>query len=398
MQRWIPPAMGVKQPNIAIIAAIVMIGTLGMHILVPALPDIAADLGVGAGDVQLTISSYMLGLVIGQFFYGAISDRFGRRSVLQAGLILYVAGMALAIPAGTLEFLLAARMLQAMGASAGLVLGRAMVQDGAGPASAAARLSVLAIAQTLSPTLAPLVGASIDASFGWRAIFVALSLLGVMFTVACFAYLPETNLQPLKELRLRSMLRNYGDLVASRRFLGYALGGASVTASLFIFLGALPFLSAQVSENPAAYTAVAYIVITGGTAAGAFVARLASRRFPPRRMSLIGTGVCLASAGLWLLVIVLGRLDAVTLVAPLVAYAIGSGATSPNALAGALASRPGLYGSASSLYGVAQTGMGTIVTALPALVGGYGALSLSVMLVAVTLTGHLFVWSVPARS
>jgi DHA1 family bicyclomycin/chloramphenicol resistance-like MFS transporter len=115
-------------------------------------------------------------------------------------------------------------------------------------------------------------------------------------------------------------------------------------------------------------------------------------------MSLIGTGVCLASAGLWLLVIVLGRLDAVTLVAPLVAYAIGSGATSPNALAGALASRPGLYGSASSLYGVAQTGMGTIVTALPALVGGYGALSLSVMLVAVTLTGHLFVWSVPARS
>jgi DHA1 family bicyclomycin/chloramphenicol resistance-like MFS transporter len=390
-------AMTVKQPNIAIISAIVMIGTLGMHILVPALPDIAADLMVGASEIQLTISSYMLGLVFGQFFYGAISDRFGRRSVLQAGLILYIAGMALAVPATSLEFLLAARFLQAVGASAGLVLGRAMVQDGVGAGSAASRLSILAMAQTLSPTLAPLIGASIDSAFGWRYIFVALSLLGVVFTVACFAFLPETNRQPLKELKFRSMLGNYASLITSRRYLGYTIGGSSVTASLFIFLGGLPFLSATVSRNPAVYTATAYVVITGGTAAGAFSARLASRRFPTRTMALVGTGLCLLSAGIWLLIIMFDQLGSLTLVMPLVAYAIGSGLTSPNSLAGALTSRPGLYGSASSLYGVGQTAIGTIVTALPLLFGDYSAPTLAVLLVTVTLAGHLSLWSVPSR-
>src|SRR5438067_4871842 len=128
-----------------LIVAITACGTLGMHLIIPALPETARALTVSTGTIQLTITLYLIGLAIGQLLYGPISDRFGRRPVLLAGLALFtLAGIATAAAPGALTLVIA-RVLQSIGACSGLVLGRAIVRDSAPPDRAAAQLAMLTL-------------------------------------------------------------------------------------------------------------------------------------------------------------------------------------------------------------------------------------------------------------
>ena len=158
--------------------AITACGTLGMHLIIPALPDTARALGVSAGAIQLTITLYLIGLAIGQLVYGPISDRFGRRPVLLAGLALFtLAGIATAA-APNAWMLVIARILQSIGACAGLVLGRAIVRDSATPDRAAAQLAMLTLVMSAAPAIAPVLGGYATAWFGWRAAFALLAIVG----------------------------------------------------------------------------------------------------------------------------------------------------------------------------------------------------------------------------
>jgi DHA1 family bicyclomycin/chloramphenicol resistance-like MFS transporter len=116
-------------PPLWLLAVITFSGTLAMHIFVPALPMAALGLGASSAQMQLTISFYILGLAVGQLFYGPVSDRFGRRPVLLAGLFLYVSASLAALFSANVQMLIGARLLQALGGCAGLVIGRAMVRD-----------------------------------------------------------------------------------------------------------------------------------------------------------------------------------------------------------------------------------------------------------------------------
>ena len=130
-------------------------GTLAMHIFVPALPEAARDLGASIGGMQMTVSVYIFGLAVGQLAYGPLSDRFGRRPVLMAGLVLYaLAGLAAAF-APDVHSLIVARLLQALGGCAGLVIGRAIVRDTALPQEAARRLAMMNLMVAIGPGAAP---------------------------------------------------------------------------------------------------------------------------------------------------------------------------------------------------------------------------------------------------
>src|SRR5262249_13067651 len=171
-------------------------GTLAMHIFVPALPEAARDLGASVGSMQLTMSVYILGLALGQLAYGPLSDRFGRRPVLMAGLVLYaLAGLAAAL-VRDVHSLIVARLLQALGGCAGLVIGRAIVRDTALPQEAARRLALMNLMVVVGPGAAPLIGGALAASLGWRSIFLALALLGVANLLCSWRLLPETKAPP----------------------------------------------------------------------------------------------------------------------------------------------------------------------------------------------------------
>ena len=182
-----------RQAPLWLLALITFSGTLAMHIFVPALPQAARELGASIGAMQMTMSVYIFGLAVGQLVYGPLSDRFGRRSMLTLGLVIYTVTGLWAAFAPDVDTLIVVRLLQALGGCAGLVIGRAIVRDTALPTEAARRLAIMNLMVAVGPGLAPLLGGALTSAFGWRSIFFLLAGLGVINLLCTWKLLPETR-------------------------------------------------------------------------------------------------------------------------------------------------------------------------------------------------------------
>ncbi|MGA2045840.1 MAG: MFS transporter, partial [Roseiarcus sp.] len=236
MTRHVAAAFGVDLPEaplaraprpgapLWLLALFTFSGTLGIHVFVPALPDAARDLGAGGGAMQMTVSLYILGLAVGQLVYGPLSDRFGRRPILMTGLALYTLAGAAAGLAWSADALIVARLFQALGGCAGLVLARAIVRDTALAGDAARRLALMNLMVTLGPGVAPILGGALALAAGWRSIFVLLGALGVANFLLAWRLLPETG-PPAAGVGLAALARDYRGLLRSPAFLGYSIGG-----------------------------------------------------------------------------------------------------------------------------------------------------------------------------
>ncbi|HEY2538979.1 MAG TPA: MFS transporter, partial [Stellaceae bacterium] len=249
--RWLdwlarPPLAGRRAP-FWLLVAVTATGTLAMHILVPVLPFAATDLGVSRPAIQQAITLYLFGIAGGQLIYGPVSDRFGRRPTLIAALVLYIIAGAVAGAAPTIGALLIARVAQAVGGCGGLVLGRAIVRDSAGPGEATSRVALLTMVQSLAPGVGPAVGGFLGASFGWRSIFAVLVALGLATLAGVVLLLPETAGSRGSGRMLGSYLR----LMRSRTFCGYMLGGAFTSTTFFAYLTASPFIFTNMLHQPA---------------------------------------------------------------------------------------------------------------------------------------------------
>jgi MFS transporter, DHA1 family, multidrug resistance protein len=332
-----------------LLVAVTATGTLAMHILVPVLPLAAADFGVSRGAIQQAITLYLFGIAGGQLVYGPLSDRFGRRPTLIAALGLYVAAGAVAGGAATLGALLVARVLQAVGGCGGLVLGRAIVRDSAGPGEATSRMALLTMVQSLAPGVGPAVGGFLGAWFGWRSIFVMLVVLGVITLGAVLLALPETAARG----RAR-MLSSYMRLLRSRSFCGYMFGGAFTSTTFFAYLTASPFIFTQMLHRPATEIGLYYLAVMAGVPIGSFASsRLASRV----RLTLLlrfMSGVAVAGALLFFAVAATGKVTVASVLGPMILFSVGVGAAAPVAITAAISTDPQMIGAASGLYGFMQ--------------------------------------------
>src|ERR1700704_2446926 len=195
---------------------------LSIDMYLPALPVIAVDLHGTAGDIQLTLSAFMIAFGAGQIFYGPAGDRFCRRPVILSGLVIYVVaslGCAFAAEAGQLVLL---RFLQGLAACGGVVLARTMVRDLAERDQAARAMAPMMACTSLAPMLAPLIGGQILWFLGWRAIFWVLAAIGALALAAAWLRLPETLRPEYRQpLVLSSILKRFGELVRHRAFMGY---------------------------------------------------------------------------------------------------------------------------------------------------------------------------------
>lgn len=357
------PDPGRARPaSLALLVAITMTGTVAMHVFVPALPDVAAELGADAFAAQLTLTLYLCGLAGGQLVYGPVSDRFGRRPVIVFSLALYLAGFLLAIPATTISWLIGARVVQSLGGCGALVIGRAMVRDVSTSEDATRQLAILTMAMGLTPALAPALGGFINLWFGWRAIFVVLAVIvGILLTLV-LATLPETNLHPVALPGIRPIVAGYGRLLRSSRYRKYLVAGACGGTSLYAFLSASPFIIMDMLHRPSSEVGLYCLVVTGGMIVGSVLARQLAGRLEIRHAARRGNMICLLGAAGLLAVALVGQLSVVTLIGPLVVYALGIGILGPNAVAGLMNVDPEAAGSASSLYGFTQMAFGAIFT------------------------------------
>jgi MFS transporter, DHA1 family, multidrug resistance protein len=342
---------------------------LSIDMYLPALPVIAVDLGGTAGDIQLTLSAFMIAFGAGQIFYGPAGDRFGRRPVILAGLVTYVvasAGCAFAAAAGHLVTL---RFLQGLAACGGVVLARTMVRDLAEKDQAARAMSLMMACTSIAPMLAPLIGGQILWYLGWRAIFWVLAAIGVVALMAAWLRLPETLRPEYRQpLRVGSVLKRFGELFRHRAFMGYAFTGAFQFAALFSFLSGSPFVFIEkYGIAPRAYG-----LIFGGMVVFMTIGSLLNAKFAP----VFGAGKILRYA-----VIVPAAVGPVALVMGIVEARYGTigmwpfllcfapqiatiSLIGPNAMAMALQRYPHMAGTASSLIGVLQFGMGAIFGAI----------------------------------
>jgi DHA1 family bicyclomycin/chloramphenicol resistance-like MFS transporter len=345
-----------------LLVALTACGTLGMHMIIPALPATAAALHVSSGTIQLTITLYLIGLAAGQLLYGPVSDRFGRRPVLLLGLLLYtVAGIA-AAAAPNAAILIIARVFQSIGGCAGLVLGRAIVRDAAAPDRAAGQLGLLTLVMAAMPAVAPVIGGYATAYVSWRASFAVLAALGGATWLATVILLPET-LGPRSPSRGKtSMLYAYARLLASRAFCGFAIGGACTTTSFYAFMSASPFIFVNRLHRPTQEVGLYYLVLMGGVALGGFSANRLAGVLRPRTALRIANGLAIAGAGAFALADCTNVLTVPSLVGPVGLFMVGAGMASPFAIAGAVSVNPQAIGAASGLYGFVQMSYGVFCT------------------------------------
>jgi len=363
MRILVKPPLGTRErAPFLLLVALTACGTMGMHVIIPALPATARALNMSIGTTQLTITLYLIGLAVGQLFYGPVSDRFGRRPVLLAGLTLFTAASVVTACAPNAGVLIGSRILQSIGGCAGLVLGRAAVRDSATPDKAAGQLAMLTLVMSVVPALAPAVGGYLTAYVHWRASYVLLAAMGGLTLLVTLLIRPETNRERIGGSPGGSLLTGYAILARSRAFLGYAVGGACSTTSFYAFMSASPFIFEDVLHRPTQEIGLYYVLLMGGVSTGSFLANRLSRVVPLRRGLQLANVMTIAGGMLFVLFDAFDLLTAASVAGAVTVYMVGAGMASPFALAGSVSVNPRTIGAASGLYGFFQMGYGMLCT------------------------------------
>jgi MFS transporter, DHA1 family, multidrug resistance protein len=357
-----PPLGRKAQAPFLLLVAMTACGTMGMHVIIPALPATARALHMSISTTQLTITLYLVGLAVGQLFYGPVSDRFGRRPVLLVGLGLFTLASVVTASAPGPAVLIGSRIVQSIGGCAGLVLGRAAVRDGAAPDKAAGQLAMLTLVMSLVPAVAPAVGGYLTAYVHWRASYVLLAAMGGLTLLVSALILPETNRTRLAGGTSGSLTSGYRLLLGSRAFLGYAVGGATTTTAFYAFMSASPFIFENVLHRPTQEVGLYYILLMGGVSSGSFIASRLSRFMTARAALRLANAVGIVGASLFVAIDALDFLSGPSVTAAVTLFMVGAGMASPFALAGSVSINPRTIGAASGLYGFFQMGYGMLCT------------------------------------
>jgi DHA1 family bicyclomycin/chloramphenicol resistance-like MFS transporter len=327
------------------------IGSMSLNILVPAVPRLADLFSADVEIIQLTISLYIVGLALAQLMCGPLSDRFGRRPVILGGLTLAAFASFFAIFAGTITGLIVARVVQALGASTGQVVGRAIIRDLYERERAASVLGLVTSAMVVFPMVSPLIGGILDTLFGWHSIFVFIAIVSFTVLAWAVAMLPETRPRAAATSTPGHFLLDLRALMSSPRFIGYALMGAA----FYTFLGGGPYVVVTMMGRSSAEYGLWFAFSSIGFMAGNFTASRLAMRHGIDRMILAGILATIAGALIPAVMCVIdSNIEPVAVFLPQTLISYGNGLLLPAAIAGTVSIRPHVAGTASGITGFPQ--------------------------------------------
>ncbi|NJQ16112.1 multidrug effflux MFS transporter [Streptomyces bohaiensis] len=366
-----------------ILGSLSALPALSMDLYLPALPEVGNVLGTSASSVQLTLTTCLLGLALGQLIIGPMSDQLGRRRPLIVGMVCYVVASAACALAPGIEALTAFRLLQGLAGAAGIVIARAVVRDLYEGVAMARFFSTLLLISGVAPIMAPVLGGQMLRVTNWRGLFVVLAVLGLILVLIVARWLPETLPREQRHSGgVGPALRTMGGLFRDRVFTGYLLAGALTFATLFAYVAASPFVVQEIyGGSPQTFSLLFMINSIGLVAVSQINGKILVGRVSLNRVMAVGL-VIITIAAVALLLVTAGAFGDAGLVPVSVGLFVLMAAMAlvlPNANSQALTLTPHAAGSASALLGASQFFIGAVASPLVGIAGEHTAVPMAVV-------------------
>jgi len=344
----------------ALLGFLTSFGPLSVDLYLPSLPEVGRSLAASEPTVQLTISLYLVGYAIGQILYGPVSDRFGRKPVLLAAFLIYCAGTIVCIGAPRIDWLIAGRIAQALGASGALIVTRAVVRDLYEGPRAGHQLSIMGVIMGFTPIIAPVVGGVLLTWSGWRAGFVFQLAVGLSAGTLVWRYLAETHRPSV--VAFGAILASYKTVATNRVFLANLAIGALGYSALFAWISGSPFVLQGLRGLTPLGFSICYAISCTGYMIGSVIATRLVLRIGLDRTAGVGAAVLALSGACALASVAIDTALPVTLTASLSLCLAAMGLLLPQVMAGALTPFPKSAGAASSVVGFAHQCAGALMS------------------------------------
>ncbi|MCQ0987280.1 multidrug effflux MFS transporter [Jiella marina] len=348
---------------------LVAIGPVSMALYTPAMPTLVAEFATTEAMIKLSLAVYFAGFAFAQLVCGPLSDAFGRRITTIGFMGLYLLGAFLAVFAPTVEFLIAARILQGVGASVGIATARAIVRDQFTGEVSSRIMNTIGLILAIGPAVSPTIGGFTLELAGWNAIFVVMAFFGLIVIGVTLGFMRETVTPDPSRIRPRAIMRSYGRLITNRHFLATSLTVGGSVGALYTLATVLPFVLIEVAGlTPTEYgigmLAQSGSFFTGSLAARFLMARIGAYRLVPIGLGLIGIGGAAVALSIAVLPI-----SYISIMVPVGFYAFGIAFVMPAMTTASLAPFPHMAGAASAMTGFIQMGSGLLGGALCAAIG-----------------------------
>ena len=353
-----------KPPSLIFLLMATMVGIFATNLYVPSFAGIASDLSVTQQSVQLTLTVFLLCFGLFQLVHGPLSDWYGRRRVMLIGLIIFSLGSLSAGFSTSIDWLMAMRVIQALGGSGGMVLARAMVRDVYNRKDSARVMSYVGMGAGVSATAAPLIGGILqDLTGDWRISFFFLSAVAIIPLLVVVFFVDETR-SPSKntENGIVKMLEGYRSLMTSKFYMLFSMGTALMNGCFFSFFAAAPFILVNSLGVSASRLGVILAFVTGGFLLGNLLASRASAVFKLEKIVFVGALVCFSGVTAFFVLAITGHRSELAMSLPLMVFGLGSGCVTPPAGVIAVSVRPDIAGTGSALTGFNSFVIGAVGT------------------------------------
>lgn len=339
-------------PILLLISVMLMMQPLSTDLYLASLPSLASGFNVPVSTVQLTLTLFVIGFGGAQLIVGPLSDRFGRRPVLLVGLVLYIAASALCALSQSIDLLIAARFLQALGCCTAVIIARAIVRDAYALEDSARVIARASTWISLAPIFGPILGSYLQVSFGWRAAFVALGVLSAGIFAASVMHLPETNQHKNpKATDLSGLMENYRLVLGSREFWAYAVPGALSYGAIFSFISGSSFVLINVLGVPTEWFGYCFGLGVSGYMTGTLICRRLLKNINGMQALRIGTACSLVSGVFFLAATLFGLIHWSMMLVAMFLAMVAHGINFPITQSGAVSPFPKQAGTAAGLMG-----------------------------------------------
>lgn len=370
-----------------IILLTISAGQIAIDLYLPSLPAITEAFSTTNSNTQLTITIYLLGLSFSQLIYGPLSDHYGRRAILLIGFAISFIGATICVFTPSITALIAARLLQGVGAGAANPVSRAVMRDVFSGHKLAKISSYVGTFIAIILALAPIIGGYLQAYFGWRANFSFLALYGVALWLVILLFLPETNkhIDP-HPFRIKRTMQKYFSLLSNPIFIGYTLCTSLTYAGIIAYITAGPFLYQNIlGLSPVQYGWLA-IFTTLSFTVGAFINARYVTNVGMNRMLFINLGIQILAGMSLLIVGLLGHISVISILVPMMFILVSAGSIFPNASTGAILPFAKMAGTAGALFGFIQVFTGALLSGLVAAIHEENQIPLALILLGLSIT------------